>query len=830
LTYRELDERANRLARWLIDRGVGMDVLVALLVERSLEMIVALVGILKAGGSYAPLESGLPPSRLRWLLDDVRSPVLLTQAALLPEVEAAGGFQGPVLLMDGEGLEGPELGSLVPSRVPSHPLQLAYVNYTSGSTGRPKGVVVPHLGVTRLVMNPDYMELGPDNVILQLSTYAWDAATWEIWGALLNGGRLVMIPRETVLDFRRLARVLVEERVTALYLTTALFNQFVEQEGGSLAGLSTLIIGGETASVPHFRKAVEMLPRTRIINEYGPTENTSYSSWQLVRGTPEQGALPIGKPLSNSTVYVLDRELQPMPLGLPGELFLGGDGLARGYLGRPDLTAERFVPHPFAAGERLYRTGDLGAWRPDGTLDFLGRMDFQVKIRGHRIEPAEVEEAIKRHELVEDAVVMAWEPVPQDRRLAAYVVGDVAVDALRHFLNERLPDYMVPASFVMLAALPLSPTGKVDRKALPPPGQQSSEENHVAPVTSAEKTLAVLWAELLGLERIGVTDDFFALGGHSLLAVRLMASIEQTFGVKLPLSTLFEAPTVRHLVAAVQGDPVWRSALVRLRPGGSRRPLFLVHPVGGDVFPYVDLARKLSAERPIYGLQAVLEGGDQPPTMEALAAQYLASVREVQPEGPWLLAGWSSGAVTAYEMARQTESPGGATSLLTLFDPPPPPMGRGIDVTSLLTGFVALAGIQSEQKREAAQEMLQGLDLDAGLDCLLELSRSEGLLPPGVGKPWIRERFDLYSRTVIAMENYVPRPFGGQVVLFRASASLAPGATDLTGGWGLLARTEAHLIPDANHFSLLQMPALDRLVEPLESALAAFEGGSHDLL
>ncbi|HSG40710.1 MAG TPA: thioesterase domain-containing protein, partial [Thermoanaerobaculia bacterium] len=583
------------------------------------------------------------------------------------------------------------------------------------------------------------------------------------------------------------------------------------------------IIGGETASVPHFQKAVELLHWTRIINEYGPTENTSYSSWQLVRSTPEQGALPIGKPLSNSTVYVLDRELQPMPLGLPGELFLGGDGLARGYLGRPDLTAERFVPHPFATGERLYRTGDLGAWRPDGTLDFLGRMDFQVKIRGHRIEPAEVEDAIKRHEGVEDAVVMAYEPVPQDRRLVAYVVGDVVVDELRHSLRERLPDYMVPASFVTLAALPLTPIGKMDRKALPPPGQQSSEESYVAPATYAEKTLAGIWTELLGLERVGVTDDFFTLGGHSLLAVRLMALIEQTFGVKLPLSTLFEAPTVRHLAGAVQGDPVWRSALVRLHPEGSRRPLFLVHPAGGDVFSYVELARKLGTERPVYGLQAVSQGDGHPPTLEDLAAQYLASVREVQPEGPWLLAGWSSGAVIAYEMARQTESPGGAPSLLTLFDPPPPPEGRGLDVTSLLLGFAALGGAHSEQKLEAVREMLEGLDFDAGLDLLVEVSRAEGVLPPGVGRPWMQERFDLYSRPETAVASYVPRPYGGPVLLFRASASLAPGAADLTGGWCQLARTETHLIPDTNHFSLLQRPALDRLVEPLKSALASFE-------
>ncbi|MES1244220.1 MAG: amino acid adenylation domain-containing protein, partial [Acidobacteriota bacterium] len=567
LSYRQLDARANRLAHWLLARGAAVDGLVAVLLERSLEMIVALVGILKAGGAYAPLEPGMPPARLRFLLDDVASPALLTQGALLPEIEAAGGFDGPVLLLDAAGLEG--LSEASPG-LPSHPDQLAYVNYTSGSTGRPKGVVVPHLGVTRLVRNTDYMEMGPEDVILQLSTYAWDAATWEIWGALLNGGRLVMIPRATVLDFRRLARVLVEERITALYLTTSLFNQFVEQEGGSLAGLGTLIIGGETASVPHFRRAVEMLPGTRIINEYGPTENTSYSSWQLVRETPEQGALPIGKPLANSTVYVLDRDFQPMPVGVPGELLLGGDGLARGYLGRPDLTAERFVPHPFAAGERLYRTGDLGAWRPDGTLDFLGRMDFQVKIRGHRIEPAEVEDAVKRHHRVEDAVVVAYEPIPQDRRLVAYVVpraaaeGGLEIRELRTFLLETLPDYMVPSAFVLLPALPLSSTGKVDRRALPPPdGAQAAPAGYVAPRNAVEEVVAGMFQELLGVDRIGAEGSFFELGGHSLLATRLVAWVQDTFGLELPLRAVFETPTVEEVAAALLAAPETRHAVER---------------------------------------------------------------------------------------------------------------------------------------------------------------------------------------------------------------------------------------------------------------------------
>jgi amino acid adenylation domain-containing protein len=561
LTYAELNARANRLAHWLRAHGVRQDVLVAVLAERSLEMIIALLGILKAGGAYAPLEPQTPPQRLRFLLSDLDSPVLLTQGALLLEVEAAGGFSGPVLCLDAEAFEDEREDD---PDFTGDAAQLAYINYTSGSTGAPKGVIVPHRGVTRLVCDPNYMRFGPGERFLQLSTYAWDAATWEIWGALLHGGCLVMIARETVLDFPALARTVVEERITALYLTTALFNQVIDFAAEGLTGLRTLIVGGETASVPHFRRAVRLLPETRIINEYGPTENTSFSSWELVTEVPEAGALPIGRPLSRSRAYVLDRELEPVPVGVAGELLLGGDGLARGYLRRPDLTAERFVPSPLGAGERLYRSGDLSFWGADGRLGFLGRTDFQIKIRGHRIELAEVEEAVKRHPAVLDVVVVGYEPTPQDRQLAAYVVprtlaggGVEGLDAaaLRSFLKSSLPDYMVPAAFMLLESLPLSSTGKVDRRALPAP-RLRTEDVRAAPRTAIEIGVAGLWSELLPGGAIGSDDDFFDLGGHSLLATRLMIRIQETFGVRLELRSLFESPTVaaqaREIEAARQ--------------------------------------------------------------------------------------------------------------------------------------------------------------------------------------------------------------------------------------------------------------------------------------
>jgi thioesterase domain-containing protein/acyl carrier protein len=424
---------------------------------------------------------------------------------------------------------------------------------------------------------------------------------------------------------------------------------------------------------------------------------------------------------------------------------------------------------------------------------------------------------------VQEAAVLLREDRRGDKRLVAYVApapqARLEGEALRGALRQELPEHMVPSAIVFLETLPLTPNGTVDRRALPAPEASRTAGEGLAPRTPAEELLAGVWAEVLGLERVGIDDDFFALGGHSLLAVRLMARIDQVFGVKLPLSTLFEAPTLEHLARAIQGAPVRRSALVRLHPGGAGRPLFLVHPAGGDVFEYVALAQKLGEERPVYGIQAVVTGNGHPARMEDLAAQYLASVSEVQAEGPWLLAGWSSGAVLAYEMARQIESAGGVTSLLTLFDPPPPVEERReeLDDTFLLSTFAALGGLTA--RRDSIRALLEGLDIETGLDRLMDLARAEGLLPPGVDKPWVRERFELFRRTLTALRTYQPRPYGGKVTLFRAGASLAPGETDLTSGWGLLARTEAHLIPDADHNSLLQRPALDRLVEKLRGDL-----------
>jgi len=823
LTYGDLDRRSSRLAQCLRSLGVGPEVPVALCMERTCpERVVGIIAVLKAGGAYVSLDPAYPPERLAFQLADCRARVVLTR-------------QRCAELLSGNAAE----ESLPPSSDTGvTPGNLAYVVYTSGSTGKPKGVEVPHGGLLSLVRwHQALYGVGPEDRGTQVASPAFDASIWELWPYLAAGASLHIPDEETRLSAPGMLRWWQEEGITLAYLMTPLAEGVLEQEipPSMRLGVRALIIGGD-----RLRRGPRPEAGFRLMNHYGPAEYAVVSTVVEVPPEGERRRSPsIGRPIDNTRIHVLDRQLEPVPIGVLGELFVAGAGIARGYLGRPDLTAERFVPDPFAGpaepGARIYRTGDLVRHLPDGEIDFQGRLDHQVKLRGQRIELGEIEAVLVSLAGVREAAVVVREERsatgPGERRLVAYVAVDVEnvetaalCRSFREQLGERLPAYMVPAAFVVLAALPLTPNGKVDRKALPAPDQPGSEESYVAPRTPVEELLAGLWSDVLGRERVGAADDFFLLGGHSLLAVRLMARIDHVFGVKLPLSALFAAPTVEHLAAAIQGAPVKRSALVRLHPGGAGRPLFLVHPVGGNVFEYVALAKKLGRERPVYGLQAVVNGavkGNGPPArMEDLAAQYLASVRAVQAAGPWLLAGWSSGAVMAYEMARQIESSGAGTAHLTMLDPPPPPEGRseGVDDTALLAGVVALGGLPARQ--EEIRALLEGLDVEAGLDLLMELARAEGLLPPGVGKPWVRERFDLFRRTMAALHGYLPRPYGGRVTLFRAGASLPPEETDLTSGWGLLARTEAHLVPDADHHSLLHGPALDRLVEQLRSDLA----------
>jgi amino acid adenylation domain-containing protein len=561
LTYGELNARANRLAHHLRSLGVGPDVLVGVFMERSLEMITALLGILKAGGAYVPLDPDYPAERIAFMLADTGLQVLLTQAKLSGRLPSLTGGNGSavaeVICLD---RAGDKLASYPTEDLPpvAGPEDLAYVMYTSGSTGQPKGSSIPQRAVVRLVKHTNFMTFGRDDIFLQYAPVSFDAATLEIWGPLLNGGKLVLLPPGN-LSLAELGAAIRGYKVTSLWLTSSLFNLMVDEQMADLAGVRQLLSGGDVLSVRHVRKALAGLPGCRLINGYGPTENTTFTCCHTITSQEEDQSVPIGRPIANTQVYVLDPWLHPVPVGVAGELYIGGDGLARDYYKRPELTAQRFVEVSPGAGisARLYRTGDRVRYRPDGNIEFLGRLDEQVKIRGFRIEPGEIETALGRHPAVRDGVVVAKTDAVGSKRLVAYVVAHAgtevpAEDVLRDFLKELLPDYMVPAVFVVMEQLPLSPNGKVDRKALPDPDfAKTGGREYVAPQTESEKQLAEILGLLLGREQVGVHDNFFEIGGHSLLATQAISRISGAFGVQVPLRSLFDKPTIAALAAHV---------------------------------------------------------------------------------------------------------------------------------------------------------------------------------------------------------------------------------------------------------------------------------------
>lgn len=544
LTYRELNARANRLAVHLAALGVGHETRVGICLERSPELVVSLLATLKAGGAYVPLDPMYPAERLAFMLKDSGVEVLLTQETLRDALPLLPSLR--VVAVDAQGERVADERVENPRNAPGTD-SLAYVMYTSGSTGTPRGVALEQRGVVRLVRGANYAELCPDEVILAATPVSLDASTLEIWGALLNGGRIALAPAGTP-SLEDMGRTLVRHQVTTLLLSAGMFQAMVDQQLEDFSGVRQILVRDYVLPVAAVLRLRARFPTCRVINAYGPTENTTFTCCYPVPEGWTGGALPVGTPISNTRVYVLDGSHRPTPIGVPGELYAAGAGVARGYLHRPALTAERFLPDPFGpeGGGRMYRTGDRARWRPDGTIEVLGRLDAQVKVRGVRVEPGEIEAALRRIPGVAECVVIAREDELGDRRLVAYVVGNADAESLRKHLREVLPDYMVPAVFVGLDALPLTSSGKVDRRALPAP------EGYVAPRTPTEGVLAAIWAEVLGVERVGVNDDFFALGGNELLAIRAFSRIREISAAELPFRTLFEAPTVARLAERLE--------------------------------------------------------------------------------------------------------------------------------------------------------------------------------------------------------------------------------------------------------------------------------------
>jgi aspartate racemase len=829
VTYRELGARADTLAHRLRTHGVMADVPVAVWMDRSVDLVVALLGILKAGGAYLPLDLATPPERVAFMLGDAGAALLLTDRERRDRLPRRA---LRALCLDEPWSDAPEAPKC--ARRPTAE-SLAYVMYTSGSTGLPKGVCVPHRAVVRLVRSTNYVRLTADETFLQLAPVSFDASTFEIWGALLNGARLVLYPGQIPV-LAELREIIARHRVSTLWLTAGLFHHVVEHDLRSLEPVRQLLAGGDVLSIPHVERVLAELPDCRLINGYGPTENTTFSCCHPITDRERIiRSVPIGRPIANTRAYVLDAQLQPVPTGVVGELCVAGDGLARGYLNRPELTSERFVAAPFPEEPgRLYRTGDRARYLPDGSIEFLGRSDHQVKIRGYRVELGEIEVALGRHPAVRQVVVVAVTAASADRRLVAYLVMDgprpPAVAELRAFLEASLPGYMIPTAWVVLDALPITENGKIDRSALPAPEPRSDQArpDSRVPADDIERRLVEIWAATLGVARVDPRDSFFELGGHSLLAVELFARIEKAFGVSLPLATLFQASSLEEQARIIRqgGWTAPRRSLVAIQPHGSRPPFFAVPGVGGSVLGFNILARLTGADRPFYGLQSVGLDGEAPPLsrVEDIAAHFVSEIRTVQPQGPYHLLGTCMGGVVAYEMAQQLNAAGESVALLALLETWPPqsvrsvPMfrlGRGVFLRLVVGRMLLYARTFARLERAERMEYLKTR--------LNVVKRTLASRDPFRGDRSELDRMRVSQANMHALSQYAPRPYPGSVVLFRAKGRRLVSRADRRLAWGKLALAGMQLydIPGEDSGLMLSEPNVSILAGRLEAHLRA---------
>jgi amino acid adenylation domain-containing protein len=565
MTYEQLNRRANQVAWRLRELGVGTETRVAIAGERGFELIIGMLAILKAGGAYVPLDASYPQERLKYMLDD-SAPVALLVQGKLAQMAPVIGETFPVLdLSDTSAFTGQPNTDLKRADNGATPHNLAYIIYTSGSTGQPKGVMVPHRAINRLVLNNRYADFESTDRVAFASNPVFDATTMEVWGPLLNGGSVVVIDQSVLLDVTEFKETLKRQTISVLWLTVGLFNQYADVLAEQLSNLRYLIVGGDALDPRVIRRILLNKSAQHLLNGYGPTETTTFAITNEIRVVGENThSIPIGRPIANTRAYIVGEDGEPVPVGLVGELCIGGAGLARGYLNRADLTAERFMPDPFTVekGARIYKTGDLARWLPDGSIDFVGRNDFQLKIRGFRVELGEIEARLRKHVGVSDVVVVAREATVGDKQLVAYYTSErrsepdqnsTGAEDLRAYLGASLPEYMVPAAYVKLDRMPLTANGKVDRKNLPAPESDAyALHGYEAPVGEIESTLATIWAELLKIERVGRHDDFFALGGHSLLATRIVARLKDSLNAEVSLRQLFDTPTVASLSSAIE--------------------------------------------------------------------------------------------------------------------------------------------------------------------------------------------------------------------------------------------------------------------------------------
>jgi aspartate racemase len=845
VTYGELNRQAGAIAQALIARGVAPGDAVAIALPRSAKLIAGILGILKAGAAYVPLDISYPESRLAVMLRESGARVLIGEPV------GSHGATHPITVLDIDEILDAELPPDSPPEFGTA-TDTAYIMFTSGSSGVPKGVRVVHRGITRLVVNTNYVQFTPGDAVAHASNASFDASTFEIWGALLHGARLVIVPREKLLSPQELASFLRERGISILFLTTPLFHHLAREIPGAFGGLRYLVAGGDALQPGAARAVLQTAPPAHLVNGYGPTEVTTFAVCHEVTDVPPDAVqIPIGRPISNTRAYILDAALEPVPPGIAGELYLGGPGVAAGYLNSPEMTAASFIPDPFSddPASRLYKTGDLARWREDGLIEFLGRADNQVKIRGFRVEPGEIEAALLRHPRIRQAIVVPRADSTGQKQLAAYVAiregPDIASGELRAYLLASLPEYMAPSAFAFVDALPLNANGKVDLAGLAAHPLVETERTLQTPGTWMEAALVDVWEKVLNFSPVGVTDDFFDLGGHSLLAIRMLADVEKRTGIKIAPRALFEKPTIQHLAAAARRpEAVTRSAIVAVQTEGTKTPFFFLHGdfVEGGLY-CIKMARQIGTDRPFYAIDPHGVHDTPPRSIEEMAAARLELVRQTRPHGPYVLGGFCNGGLVAFEMARQLEAAGETVSSLILLS-----VDGSNSEFSWLERLVGLIPGRGEHKfrsflewrervvfaRAVLKHQLEALATPAPISQQprrfakkigrlvrktfgLMRPRSLGAAPGVATTQPEAAGMDIGLVYQQACSAYVPRRYNGPVhVLWPDETPLRDGAA----GWGsVMTRVKLVQVP-GGHFTSLQGENLLALAEKIRLCLA----------
>jgi len=830
MSYGELNERATQLAHYLRQRGVATGSMVAMCMERCLDMMVALLGILKAGAAYVPVDPTYPAERILFMLQDAAVSMILTQEALLehiPEVAAE------VVCLDRDRREISRTNRQ--PLPPVDPESLAYVMYTSGSTGKPKGVMIQHRSVVNFLESicrePG---ISSRDVMLAITTLSFDIAGLELYAPLISGARVEIATRDVAVDPSLLSRKLREVQATVMQATPATWRMLIDSGWKGQRSLR-ILCGGE--GLPG-DLAAELLSRGESVwNLYGPTETTIWSTVHKVEGS-DSVSVPIGHPIANTQIYILDQNQNVVPEGVPGELYIAGVGLAQGYLNRPELTAERFVLNPFSDQPRalMYRTGDLARYRSDGALEHLGRFDYQVKVRGHRIELGEIEATLKEQDGVAQSVAVAREEGPGDKRLVAYFTAlpghTPSSSDLASHLKSKLPGHMIPSAFVRLESFPLTANGKIDRKALPAPQQPviASHPQASAATSGLEIQLQNLWERVLGVRPIGIRDNFFEAGGHSLLAIRLFAQMEKVFGKNIPLATLFQAPTIEEFAEVLRRED-WSSAwssLVALQPNGLAPPFFCVHSLGANLVSYAQLARHVGSEQPFYGLQPIgLDGKETPHTrIQDMAAHYLREIRAIQPEGPYYIGGVCLGGVVAFEMSQQLYAAGQEVDLLLLIDAGFPGKPKHMvervqwngGLTAVADYYLGEVLLRSPKERASYVSTRIG---NVGRRLVHAFQPNGNSNPYGAEMSHLEEVIEhVKQANTLAGNSYVPEYYPGKITFLWCSDTPLRSYRDRRMAWSQVAGggLEVHAIP-GNHLTMVDYPHVIAMAEEIRNCL-----------